>query len=168
MHDLIVHRGADRGGERPASDAPRYPLKEGFAPCSAMYSLGHSGPGRAWSAPGRRPRGPGSIVPATIRPAVRILSSSSGDFRTIKWLPSLQTASPSAASMPSVTESISASASTSPRAARAPRSSARGARSAPGKSRDAVSPSVLSSSFRFSRGFRRRRRPASFAGGFHS
>src|SRR5207237_2905055 len=63
-------------------DAPRYPLKEGFAPCSAMYSSAIRSRSSV-VAPGATASSTRLMVPATIRPAVRILSSSSGDLRMI-------------------------------------------------------------------------------------
>src|SRR5436309_982789 len=63
-------------------DAPRYPLKEGLAPCSAMYSSAIRSKSSV-VVPGPTTSSTRLIVPATIRPAVRILSSSSGDFRMI-------------------------------------------------------------------------------------
>src|SRR5439155_5238677 len=63
-------------------EAPRYPLKEGVAPCSAMYCSAARSRSRVVR-PGATASSTRLIVPATIRPAVRILSSSSGDFRMI-------------------------------------------------------------------------------------
>src|SRR5438876_4911207 len=63
-------------------EAPRYPLKEGVAPCSAMYCSATRSRSRVVR-PGATDSRTRLIVPATIRPAVRILSSSSGDFRMI-------------------------------------------------------------------------------------
>src|SRR5436190_9874007 len=61
---------------------PRYPLNEGVAPSSRMTSSATVSSSRV-TIPGRTASSTASMVAATTRPARRILSISSGDFRMI-------------------------------------------------------------------------------------
>jgi hypothetical protein len=66
-------------GTRPAPTPPPYPLNDGVAPCSRMYSSATESSSAVVTF-GRTAARTRSIVPATTRPARRILPISSGDL----------------------------------------------------------------------------------------
>ena len=80
MDDLGVDRGADRRG------GPPVPLEGRDPPCSRMNRSATRSRSSV-ERPGSTAASTVSIVPATIRPAFRIFSISSGDFRMITGAP---------------------------------------------------------------------------------